>query len=278
MRKRILTATWIIMVLLAVSVFASPEMVLVKARTFQMGDEVGDLWDPCRPVHTVDFTYDYWIGKHQVTFEEYDAFSDATERRKPIDEGWGRESRPVIFVNWWDAIAYCNWLSERNGLSPAYDSNGNLLNRDGQITTDITQVEGYRLPTEAEWENAASGGHQALRAPSRFRYAGSDTIEEVAWHQGNSGNKTSEVGTKGSNELGLYDMSGNVWEWCHDWYGAYSSETKTNPIGPSEGTQRVIRGGAWNHAAHTCRVAFRTSNSPNTGVISLGFRIAKTVF
>jgi len=138
-------------------------MVLVKGSTFQMGDEHGDLEDECRPVHTVKLTYDYYIGKTEVTFNEYDAYCEYTGKSKPSDSGWGRGNRHVIFVSWKDAIGYCNWLSEQEGLAKAYDSNGNLIDKYGKPTTDITKVEGYRLPTEAEWEYAARGGTQKHR-------------------------------------------------------------------------------------------------------------------
>ncbi len=255
----------------------TPDMVQVQNGVFQMGDEVGDLWWTTRPVHSVTLTYDYWIGKFLVTFEQYDIFCEATGRSKPGDEGWGRGLNPVIHVSWWDVIAYCNWLSERNGLAVAYDSDGKLLNRDGEITEDIRQVEGYRLPTEAEWEYAASGGHQALPIPPRFRYAGSDNIDDVAWYGGNSGGRTHTVGGKQANPLGLYDMSGNVWEWCHDWYGNYSSSAKTDPIGPSSASNRIMRGSTWSqHSLDWCRVAYRTSSSPNTRNSGLGFRLSRT--
>jgi len=259
--------------------FVVGEMVRVEGGTFQMGDEIGDIREESRPVHQVTLTYDFWIGKYAVTFDEYDAYCDAMGISKPYDNDWGRGTRPVINLNWFDAIAYCNWLSEQNGLSPAYDSEGTLLNRDGQITDDITQVEGYRLPTEAEWEYAASGGHQALPIPPRFLYAGSDHIDEVGWYRENSdadgtGRKTQPVGQKRPNELGLYDMSGNVWEWCHDWYELYPTEAKINPIGPSNGRTRVVRGGMWNFGEEHCRVAGRARNDPVNRY--LGLRLART--
>ncbi|MDD4479579.1 MAG: SUMF1/EgtB/PvdO family nonheme iron enzyme, partial [Mesotoga sp.] len=105
------------------------EMVLVEGGTFMMGDEFGDLVDFCRPVHEVTLTYDFYIGKYETTFDEYDAFCEVTGRSKPNDEGWGRGSRPVIYVSWRDAIAYCNWLSEKEGLPKAYDTIGNLLDK-----------------------------------------------------------------------------------------------------------------------------------------------------
>ena len=127
-----------------------------------MGDtrDEGCSWE--KPVHIVEITYDYYIGQYEVTFDEYDAYCEATGKTKPDDGGWGRRNYPAIYISWWDAIEYCNWLSEQEGLQPAYDNRGNLLNSTGQVTTDITQVEGYRLPTEAEWEYAARGGHEDI--------------------------------------------------------------------------------------------------------------------
>jgi len=183
-------------------------LVKVKGGSFQMGDEVGDLREECRPAHTVKLTYDYWIGKYAVTFREYDTFCAATGRRVPDDQGWGRGRRPVINVSWWDAIGYCNWLSEKEGMANAYDSNGNLLDRNGRTTTDITKVKGYRLPTEAEWEYAARGGQNT----KGYKYAGSDDLNEVGWCDDNSDLQTHPVGEKKGNELGIYDMSGNVYE------------------------------------------------------------------
>jgi formylglycine-generating enzyme required for sulfatase activity len=265
--------------------FVVGEMVRVEGGTFQMGDEVGDLpsWAPSAlPVHTVTLTYDYWIGTNEVTFAEYDAFCDATDRGKPDDEGWGRVTRPVINVWWWDAIAYCNWLSEQNGLPVAYKllgepNEGSLLDAEGNVTEDITRVVGYRLPTEAEWEYAASGGHEALPIPPRFLYAGSDDIDEVAWYRSNSAERSQPVGSKQANLLGLYDMSGNVREWCHDMYENYTSEPQINPIGPSTGYDRVVRGGCWNSGTLFSRVTFRLLSIPDFRYSYSGFRLSRTV-
>jgi len=253
-------------------------LVKVKGGSFQMGDEVGDLREECRPAHTVTLTYDYWIGKYAVTFHEYDTFCAATSRSVPDDEGWGRGTRPVMNVSWNDAIAYCNWLSEKEGFKKAYDSDGNLLDTNGRTTTDITKVEGYRLPTEAEWEYAARGGQET----NRYKYSGSNDPNEVGWYWENWGEKnrkTQPVGEKKANELGLYDMSGNVWEWCHDWYGGYASRTQTNPTGPSSGSHRVARGGGWGGIAQGCRVAGRgILHAPTYSFDSLGFRLSRTSF
>jgi len=226
-----------------------------------------------KPTHKVTFTYNFYIGKYEVTFDEYDAFCSATGKSKPNDQGWGRGSRPVINVTWWDAIDYCNWLSEKEKLPKAYDSNGNLLDKDGRVTTDITKVLGYRLPTEAEWEFAARGGNKSRG----YQYAGSSTVGDVAWYDSNSGGKTQEVGKKAPNELGIYDMSGNVWEWCSDWYGNYSSSAQTNPYNSTAGSNRVARGGSWGNNASFTRVAIRSRSSPTNTGNDLGFRIARTV-
>ena len=249
------------------------EMVLVEGGTFMMGDEFGDLVDFCRPVHEVTLTYDFYIGKYETTFDEYDAFCVVTGRSKPNDEGWGRGSRPVIYVSWRDAIAYCNWLSEKEGLPKAYDTIGNLLDKDGKVTTDITKVPGYRLPTEAEWEYAARGGNDS----NGYMYSGSDDVDEVAWYYSNSGDKTHEVGKKAPNELGIYDMSGNVWEWCSDWWYDYTETTKINPYNGTAGSYRVERGGSWYKVATCARVANRGNYSPTETYSGLGFRICRTV-
>jgi len=260
-------------------VIGSQELVLVKSGSFQMGDEIGDLWDECRPVHTVTLTYDFWISKYEVTFDEYDAYFDAIGElwSKPYDQWWGRETRPAIGVSWNSAVAYCNWLSQREGLNPAYDRDGTLLDSNGQITTDITKVEGYRLPTEAEWEYAARGGH---KSEADYKYAGSDTVEEVSWFWDNVNQKTEPVGLKKPNELGLHDMSGNVSEWCYDRFDwdYYKQGDKANPIGPSEGTNRVLRGGSWADRPRESRVAYRGYNSQDFSFNALGFRIARTAF
>jgi len=239
-----------------------------------MGDTWGDGYSNEKPTHKVAFTYDFHIGKYEVTFDEYDAFCNDTSRSKLDDGGWGRSNRPVINVSWFDAIAYCNWLSEKESFPKAYDDKGNLLDKDGRVTTDPSEVVGYRLPTEAEWEYAARGGNKS----KGYKYSGSDIVDEVAWYTSNSGSKTQEVGKKAPNELGIYDMSGNVWEWCSDWYGSYSGSAQTSPYNSKAGSYRIYRGGSWGSIASYVRVAYRSYYSPPVTSYHLGFRICRTAF
>jgi len=249
------------------------ELIYVEGGSFVMGDTWGDGDSDEKPTHKVELTYDFYIGKYPVTFEEYDRYCSETGATKPYVWNWGRGRRPVIRVSWFDAIGYCDWLSDVEGLARAYDNAGNLIDSRGNETIDTSKVKGYRLLTEAEWEYAARGGKKSRRN----KYAGSNNPDEVAWYTSNSRHKTQEVGKKAPNELGIYDMSGNVWEWCSDWYGNYSSSAQTNPYNNS-GSGRVGRGGGWGDNATFTRVANRNYSSPTYTRNYLGFRICRTVF
>ena len=258
------------------------EMVTVGAGKFTMGDTWGNGYEDEIPVHDVTLTYDFLIGKYQVTFDEFDAFCEDTNRTKPGDWDWGRNQRPVIGVSWWDAIAYCNWLSEKDDLPVAYrlkddDEEGQMLDANGNVTTDPSQVVGYRLPTEAEWEYAARGGP----SDSEFEYSGSDDPDEVAWYRENAFNEdvdditTWPVGLLLPNALEIYDMSGNVYEWCADFYASYTDEETTDPF-VNEGDERLLRGGSFFNVVKNVRVAHRHMLDPTLKRNVVGFRIART--
>jgi formylglycine-generating enzyme required for sulfatase activity len=252
-------------------------MVLIPGGTFQMGDVMGDKEYEDERVHTVTLSA-FQIGAYEVTFAEYDAFCDATGREKPDDRGWGRGRRPVISVSWKDAIAYCNWLSTQHGYQPVYSINGGN-------STARREANGYRLPTEAEWEYAAREGGKRVRFgngkdiadPKEINFDGSEEYQTSYSVIGEYRAKTVNVGSFAPNALGLYDMSGNVWEWCQDWYGDYPSSAQTNPVGPYTGSYRVYRGGSWGDIPRHCRVAYRNSLSPGDRYGYLGFRLARTL-
>jgi sulfatase modifying factor 1 len=249
-----------------------PEMVLVEAGSFQMGSTNGRSDE--QPVHTVHITQPFYISKYAVTFEEYDRFCDDTIGiKKPDDNGRGRGNLPVINVTWYDAVAYCNWLSEKEGLTPCYSGKGKLTQCD-------FSADGYRLPTEAEWEYAARGGPKS----QGYIYAGSDNPDDVAWYAGNSGGQMHPVGQKQPNELGLYDMSGNLFEWCWDWYDKdyYVSSPASDPTGPPPpGTgvpwehNRARRSGSWREDADSIRTTCRSLDYASY-VGDNGFRLVRT--
>lgn len=246
------------------------DMILIENSTFYMGDEYGDLPYYAGPINQITFNYDFYVSKKPVTFNQYDYFCEDTGREKPRDEGWGRDNRPVINVNWYDAIAYANWLSQQHGFPKAYDSRGNLIDKYGNITTDVSKVEGYRLPTEAEWEYAARGGKYS----NGYLYSGSHNPTEVSWFSYNSENKTHPVASKAPNELGIYDMSGNVWEWTTDYWIDHTS-SRINPH-VALGSQRILKGGSWYHNATFLRVAHRLAAHPTTSYSVYGFRLVRT--
>ncbi len=235
------------------------DMVYVEGGSFEMGKG--------SDAHRVTVS-SFYMGIYPVTFDEYDAFCEATKRDKPKDAGWGRGNRPVIYVSWYDAVEYCNWRSRQEGRQEVYAINSKNI-------TPNWKANGYRLPTEAEWEYAARGGQQS----EGYEYAGSNKLDEVGWYRENSNSQTHLVGEKKSNELGLYDMSGNVWEWCWDWYDEdYYSKSKgsQDPRGPGSGALRVLRGGSWFDLQDYARCAARYNYFPYIRSYNYGFRLART--
>ena len=233
------------------------DFVRIEGGTFQMGNASGGNDDE-RPVHTVTVK-SFSMGKYEVTQKEYQEVMGTNP------SNFKGDSRPVENVSWFDAVEYCNKRSVKEGLTPAYRGSGNSISCDWN-------ANGYRLPTEAEWEYAAKGGN---RDPMVYTYSGSNSAGAVAWYKDNSGSSTQPVGGKAPNSLGLYDMSGNVWEWCWDWYGAYPSGAQTDPKGASSGSLRVLRGGFWVNSAEDVRAAGRGYNNPNDRGSDGGFRLAR---
>ncbi|MFA7213990.1 MAG: formylglycine-generating enzyme family protein [Candidatus Cloacimonadaceae bacterium] len=197
---------------------------------------------------------------------------------------WGG-NYPVYNVTWYSILKYCNLLSMNEGLIPCYTISDSIDPSDwGSVPTSSNDAwnaaicnwdaNGYRLPTEAEWEYAARG---ATNDPD-YLYSGSDNIDVVAWYNGNSGSTTHIVGTKNPNTLGIYDMTGNVWEWCWDWYGGYSADAQDNPTGPESGFSRLRRGSSWFNNYQNCRITIRAIGAPyisGTGG-DYGFRLCRS--
>ena len=219
----------------------SIDMVKVEAGTFMMGatSEMKDPYSDEKPVHQVTLTNDYYMGKYEVT----QALWQAVMGSNPSN--FKGDNLPVETVNWNDCQEFISKLNSLTGRK-------------------------FRLPTEAEWEYAARGGKKSRG----YQYSGSRKISDVAWYEGNSRSKTHPVGRKQANELGIYDMSGNVWEWCSDWYGSYSSSSQTNPMGSDSGAKRVRRGGSWCYIARICRSSYRYGDAPDCRGLYLGLRLA----
>ncbi len=252
-----------------------PEMVLIEGGNFIMGSDSGK--NDERPARNVGIT-SFYLGKFEITFGEFSRFVAATGYRTDAEQPeavrvknglppgpsptgtWCSYSTgipvslsdtlfPAGNISWNDAAAYCEWLSRETGNK-------------------------YRLPTEAEWEYAARGGKKSKGS----LYAGGNDLGEVSWYLRNARNKTHPVGGKVPNELGLYDMTGNVREWCADWYSssAYSGGPVNDPAGPSSGTERVMRGGMWRDGEISMRIPARFHENPHSCALGFGFRVAST--
>jgi formylglycine-generating enzyme required for sulfatase activity len=255
-------------------------LVYVQGGGFDMGcttDQAHDCFDDEKPSHHV-ILKSFYIGCYDVTVAEFEEFVNTTNYKTDAEKvgysyiwnasHWEKKAGicwrntasgghydnndkkkfPVVHVSWNDAKEYCNWLSSKTGKQ-------------------------YRLPTEAEWEYAAKGGNKS----SGYKYPGSNDIDQVAWYKGNSNSDLHPVGQKSPNELMLYDMSGNVNQWCSDWYGAkyYQSSPIQDPLGIDSGQYRAIRGGSWNDESGCCRVSIRGGTPPNVSGNSIGFRLVR---
>ncbi|MBF0557463.1 MAG: formylglycine-generating enzyme family protein [Nitrospirae bacterium] len=247
--------------------FTGTEFVYVKGGCYKMGDTLGGGDADEKPVHKVCVD-DFYMAKYDVTVSDFRRFVNDTGYSTEAEKGDGcyaggtrgahdrsknwknpgfsqEDNGPVVCVTWNDAQAYAEWVREKSGKS-------------------------VRLPTEGEWEYAARSGGRAEK------YAGSNDVDSVAWYTSNSGGKTHAVGTKAANWLGLYDMSGNIWQWTADWYGEnyYGESPENNPQGPGSGQFKVLRGGSWYCVLQSVRVAVRHMGAPSVRIYNLGFRLA----
>jgi len=247
---------------------AGGDMIFIPAGTFDMGcttsqQTYGNCDSDETPVHSVTLTHDFYIGETEVTQGEYQAVMGSNPS---CFEGCG-STCPVDCVNWHDAAEYANTLSRVDGLTECFTcSNGICSTPRNPYTCD-----GYRLPTEAEWEYAA-------RAGTDYVFSGSNTVGDVSWYKSNSDSDTHSVARKDHNDWGLYDMSGNVYEWVWDWYDSsyYSSSPSFDPGGDARGSTRVWRGGSWHRDASESRVSFRQGGDPWLRGNEIGFRLART--
>lgn len=272
-----------------------PGFKIVPGGSFEMGSSEADE----KPVHKVNID-PFYMSYTELTVGEFREFVDATgylstaEKKRnaytlntskmllerDVDASWHNpgftqnDRHPVTCVSWYDAIAYCNWRSIKEGLKPCYyiKGNPNPVNwQKGLIQCDF-KAEGYRLPTEAEWEFAARGNNPL------HRFSGGNEIAQVALHYFNSQDRTWEVASKGANSFGLYDLTGNVGEWCWDWYDAnyYNLSVSSNPRGPHKVTnKKVVRGGSWYDDETRCSVTFRYPQEPDYAESGIGFRLVQ---
>jgi formylglycine-generating enzyme required for sulfatase activity len=234
--------------------------VRIGGGTFIMGSPLSEAGRDTDEVQHQVTVSSFYMAQYEVTQQEYEEVmgvnpSNVKGQRLPVES-----------VTWFDAVEYCNRLSQREGLTPAYTINGS---GDSRTVTWNRSADGYRLPTEAEWE-------YACRAGTTTPYSSGSSPDTAAWYSANSGRTSHPVGEKTANPWNLHDIHGNVWEWCWDWYGPYPSGSQTDPTGASSGSSRVRRGGGWSIAAQFVRSAFRRSNPPSFRYRTLGFRLVRS--
>ena len=239
--------SFLIVSVIGVNAQKFPDMIRVDGGNFMMvlEEKLEEADSISVPLHQVTLKT-FYIARTETTVAQWRAFCNAIDRQMPNPPNWGWiDNHPIVNISWDDAIAYCKWLSDSSGKT-------------------------YRLPTEAEWEFAAKGGKKS----KDFIYSGGQSMYHVGWYDENSNAGTQPVAQKRANELGIFDMSGNAWEWCQDWFGTYTQDPQTNPQG-SETTQyfKVLRGGSWNYFLSGCRIGDRSYFSPESRLNDFGFRV-----
>ncbi|MBQ4553677.1 MAG: formylglycine-generating enzyme family protein [Spirochaetaceae bacterium] len=265
--------------------------VLIHAGTFQMGSKDG--YDDNKPVHEVKITKSFYMGKYEITQAEYEKYCSYGSDSPSLSYGDG-DNYPAYYVSWYDALVYCNKRSIAEGLTPCYSIKDSTNPEEwGELPTswddplrdtwDVAMCDfnanGYRLPTEAEWEYAARAGDNTVDS---LTYSGTSDVNKLgdyAWYYDSANDNTHEVGTKLPNAFGLYDMTGNVYEWCWNWFTSeYDENTEggSDPTGTSAGSGRVYRGGSWSNDSDGCAVSYRYYDYPNFRDNNyLGFRVVR---
>lgn len=262
----ILTAMYILSCCFRAEAAASSDMILIKGGTFQMGSPTSEIdREKDEVLHSVRIS-GFYMARYEVTQAEYHELTGTNP------SNFKGDMLPVENVTWYDAVRFCNAKSIKEGLAPAYAINGENVAWD-------KKADGYRLPTEAEWEYAARAG-----TTTPFSTGGNITTNQADYYgtypynkapSGEYRSATVKVDSFGPNPWGLYNVHGNVWEWCWDWYGEYDGAAQTDPSGPPDGTYRVSRGGGWNDFGRNLRSAYRAASPPANAIFNTGFRLAR---